>query len=64
MRIKNRVFIYIAFLAFATVSIFAFTQKENNFGRKIYKLYGRYKKARPKLYGKDDKQQISKASRI
>ena len=57
----NRVFIYTAFLAFATVTKFAFNQKEKNTDEKFISYTVDPKKRDLKLYWKDDKQQNFKS---
>jgi len=61
LRSKNRVLIHIAFLAFATVSISAFTPKEKNADEKFISYTVNTKKQDLKLYWKDDKQQNFKS---
>ena len=57
----NRVFIHTTFLFFATVSIFAFTQKEKNTDEKFISYTVDPKKQDLKLYWKDIKQQNFKS---
>ena len=57
----NRVLIPTAFLAFATVSIFAFTQKEKTSDERFISYTVDTKKQDLKLYWKDDKQQNFKS---
>jgi uncharacterized protein YigE (DUF2233 family) len=60
-RLINRVFIYTAFLAFVTVSILAFTQKEKTSDERFISYTIDPKKQDMKLYWKDDKQQNFKS---
>lgn len=61
LRLINRVFIYTAFPALATASIFAFTQKEKTSDERFINYTIDTKKQDLKLYWKDDKQQNFKS---
>ena len=61
LRSINRVLIYTAFLALATVSILAFTQKEKTSDERFISYTVDTKKQDLKLYWKDDKQRSFKS---